>query len=984
MSTSNPPSIYAWLEQALSPTYHLPFPSLDAALQQPVTQNSRRASAHFFPRTTALKDYFVKLQALEISADKQVEAIVEAGITAQMLDTFPEAVFGIINEGIVRCQGSPPTTWTLNLLELVGREDLMLLAQGPPDVSQAPNTNLVSYRERVDPGLGHELILLKPTIIKARNNVHSICLSADKPGVASTAHPETDRMTISRLIFHEDRRFIEALRIIEPLRVAVAECIPDPSWSEAQLLDAQKEVVQWVMVRTFALAPGQGMAHFNSRKPFPTENYEIHGYNTGCVMKPSGHTVSADRTSFTEEKYGWAWFHAGVAAGLGISRHAKGIDTSWILFNKPPELNVRHAGLLLALGLNGHLKNVAKVLCFKYLTPKHSMTSIGLMLGLAASNLGTMDTLVTRVLSVHVTRLLPPGAAELNLTSLTQTAGLMGIGLVYYSTQHRRMSEIMLSEIETTETDDSTGGPDTLRDESYRLAAGLSLGFINLGQGNTLKGMQDMQVTERLLAIAMGSRPVDMVHILDRATAGATIAIALIYMKTGNKAVARKVDVPDTLPQFDYIRPDILLLRTLAKHLILWDDIKADHHFIINNLPSDYAKDYLLQDIKSLRSQHMPFYNILAGLLWSISLRYAGSGNPKVRDFLVNYLDAFIKLCKLPALRYDAKLTRNTVRNCQDLIALSCATVMAGTGDLDVMRRLRLLHGRANADTPFGSHLAAHMALGTLFLGGGNFTFGTSNLAIASLICAFYPLFPMDVTDNNAHLQPLRHFWVLATESRCIITRDVDTNRAIRVPLTVRLKDGTSKELTAPCLLPELESINQIETSGKEYWPIILDFTNNKAHFEGFKENQTLSVRRRGIGQGYQGVFPTTLISLNDAETNNLVGARKVFASIFKLPLFKNTAFELSDVGLVLPKDTSSGDWIGGGRSLVDDKLTLMRAAKKSTDRDMLWNLRVLFKWAEWAAERGDGGVKWLGMEVITGLRGMIEERGRKAREGEA
>ncbi|TID14184.1 negative regulator of mitosis [Venturia nashicola] len=964
MSTGNPPSIYAWLEQAMSSTYHPPFPSLDAVVQQPVTQNLRRASAHFFPRSTALGKYFINLRALDLPAEKQVEAIVEAGITAQMLDTFPEAVFGIINEGIVKCQGSPPTTWTLRLLELVGRDDLTLLAQGPPTVSRTPNAN-------------------PPTMIKARKDLHSLCISADKPGVASTAHPETDRMTISRLIFHEDRRFIEALRIIEPLRVAVAECIPDPSWSETQLLDAQKEVVKLVMARTFALAPGQGMAHFNSRKPFPTENYEIHGYNTSCVMKPSGNTVSADRTSFTEEKYGWAWFHAGVAAGLGISRQARGIDTSWILFNKPPELTVRHAGLLLALGLNGHLKNVAKVLCFKYLTPKHSMTSIGLLLGLAASNLGSMDTLVTRLLSVHVTRLLPPGAAELNITSQMQTAGLIGIGLLYYNTQHRRMSEIMLSEIETTESDDSTGGLDTLRDESYRLAAGLSLGFINLGQGNTLKGMQDMQITERLLVIAMGSRPVDMVHILDRATAGATIAIALIFMKTGNKAVARKIDVPDTLPQFDYIRPDILLLRTLAKHLILWNDIKADHDFIIKNLPSDYAKEYPLQVIKSLRSQHMPLYNILTGLLWSISLRYAGSGNLKVRDFLIEYLDCFIKLCKIPALRYDAKLTRNTVRNCQDLLALSCATVMAGTGDLDVMRRLRLLHGRANADTPFGSHLAAHMALGTLFLGGGNFTFGTSNLAIASLICAFYPLFPMDVTDNNAHLQPLRHFWVLAAESRCIITRDVDTNRAIRIPLTVRLKDGTSKELTAPCLLPELESINQIETSGKEYWPIILDFANNKAHFEGFKENQTLFVRRRGVGQGYHGVFPTTLISLNDAEMDNLVGARKIFASIFELPIFKNSSFELSDVGLVIPKDTSSGDWTRGGRCLVDDKLTLVRAATKSTDRDLLWNLRVLFQWAEGAAERGDGAVKWLGMEVITQLRGMIGERGRKAREGD-
>lgn len=825
-----------------------------------------------------------------------------------------------------------------------------------------------------------QLTRIRKVMSKLRRDVHAICHSAEG-GVDVPNHPETDRMSVSRLIFHEDRRFLEALRIIEPLRTSVAECIPDPSWTEAQLLDAQKEVVQWVMVRTFALAPGQAMAHFDSRKPFPTEKYMIHGYSTVCVMKPSGHTVSADRSAFTEEKYGWAWFHAGVAAGLGISRYAKGIDTSWIIFNKPPELTVRHAGLLLALGLNGHLKNVAKFLCFKYLTPKHTMTSIGLLLGLAASNLGTMDTLVTRLLSVHVTRLLPPGAAELNLSSLTQTAGLMGIGLVYHNTQHRRMSEIMLSEVETTEVDDSSGAPDTLRDESYRLAGGFALGFINLGQGNALKGTQDMRIIERLLAIAVGPRPVDLVHILDRATAGATIAIAFIFMKTGNKAVARKVDVPDTLPQFDYIRPDILLLRTLAKHLILWNDIKADHHFIINSLPKEYAKDYLLRDIKSLRSQHMPFYNILAGLLWSISLRYAGSGNLKVRDFLVKYLDAFIRLCKLPALRYDAKLTRNTVRNCQDLIALSCATVMAGTGDLDVMRRLRLLHGRANADTPYGSHLAAHMALGALFLGGGNFTFGTSNLAIASLICAFYPLFPMDVTDNKAHLQPLRHFWVLATESRCIVTRDVDTNRAIRIPLTIHLRDGSSQSLAAPCLLPDIDDILQIETSGKDYWPIVLDFANNKSHFKGFKENQTLHVRRRPPGQGHIDVFSTTLISLNDAHVTALIGARKIFASIFQLSMFNDLNFELSDIGLVLPADDKSGTWLDGAGSVVDDKLILSRVAAKSTDRDMLWNLRLLFKWAEWAMERGDGAVKWLGTEVITGLRGMIEERGRRVAE---
>jgi hypothetical protein len=38
------------------------------------------------------------------------------------------------------------------------------------------------------------------------------------------------------------------------------------------------------------------------------------------------------------------FFHNGVSTGLAISKASKGIDTSWILFNKPQDLTNRHAG----------------------------------------------------------------------------------------------------------------------------------------------------------------------------------------------------------------------------------------------------------------------------------------------------------------------------------------------------------------------------------------------------------------------------------------------------------------------------------------------------------------------------------------------------------------------------------------------------------------------------------------------------------------
>jgi anaphase-promoting complex subunit 1 len=351
----------------------------------------------------------------------------------------------------------------------------------------------------------------------------------------------------------------EAMYILNTSLPTIARCKSEPQWSESELLEAQKEHAQMLAYRTLAIPSGRGLLYFSARIPLLTQKINISGFNLSCVMKPENNTVGVDKNAFTEEKVCWAFFNAGVAAGLAISRDARGIDTSWILYNKGDnkggnELNNRHAGFLLALGLNGHLKSVAKWVAFKYLTPKHTMTSIGLLLGLAASYMGTMDSLVTRLLSVHVTRMLPPGAAELNLSPLTQTTGIMGIGLLYCNTQHRRMSEIMVSEIEhiDTETDE-----EPLRNEGYRLAAGFALGFINLGKSSDLKGLHDMRLTERLLALAAGSKKVDLVHVFDKATAAAVVAIALIFMKSENRVLARKIDVPDSLLQFDYVMPYI-------------------------------------------------------------------------------------------------------------------------------------------------------------------------------------------------------------------------------------------------------------------------------------------------------------------------------------------------------------------------------------------------------------------------------------------
>lgn len=587
--------------------------------------------ADLTPRTRVITALYTTLATPGATDVDVVEKMVELKVTIAHLQRFPEGAGIPLREAIARCQEQPPTTWGVPALDIVGRKDLRML---------------------IDPVKGRSEKGSKwqstPTH-EAVRDVHMICASTfDTETIGSYDHTaEHDRQSISRLLFKDDRRLNEASKLLNVQKPALAKCIVEQQWNEQEIIDAYKEVAINVALRTLAAPPGRGMFYFSARIPLLTEKFPITGFNLSCVIKPSGTTVTADKASFTEEKVCWAFFHSGVAAGVSISREAKEIDTSWIVFNKPSELTNRHAGFLLGLGLNGHLKNIAKWHAFNYLTPKHPMISIGLLLGLSASYLGTMDTTITKLLSIHVTRLLPPGSVELNVSPLMQTAGIMGVGLLYAQTQHRRMSEVMLSEIEYVEFQDSCVPADTLRDEGYRLAAGFALGFINLGSGKDLRGLHDMNLVERLQGLAVGAKKVAIVHILDKATAGATVALALIYMKTNDEVLARKLDVPDTVHLLDYVRPDIFLLRTVASNLIMWDGIRGTFDWIRSKLRPFHKEHYRMTDMKQLDSDDLPFYNIMAGLCFSIALKFAGSGNEAVRDVLVHYLDQFIRLCSI-------------------------------------------------------------------------------------------------------------------------------------------------------------------------------------------------------------------------------------------------------------------------------------------------------------------------------------------------
>jgi len=948
--------------------------------------------------------FFARLGSTSSRFDVVV-AMHDCGFTPQILETLPEAILTPLQDVISICQPSPPPSWPEDLLKLVGRPDMCAVLR-PRKSTKAPLSD-----PAVSPPLDVSRLFAKHTqgpSHVAKWDYRMLCQNLLGLHEHVEETEDVERQTVVRSLFREDRRLNEARNLLSTIKNRVVRLDPRPEWTEAEYLERQKELVTTTATSTLAIPAGRGLLYFALRFPLLTQKYHIPGFNLTCVVKPANNTVGVDKSMFPEEKINWAFFHQGVAGGLAISPHAKGIDTSWILFNKPgQDLSNRHAGFLLALGLNGHLKGVAKWVAFKYLTPKHTMTTIGLLLGLAASYIGTMDSLITRLLSVHVTRMMPAGSAELNISRHTQTTGIMGIGLLYCNSQHRRMSENILKEIEATDVDEED---DDIRDESYRLAAGFALGLINLGKGGDLRGLRDMQLTEKLLTLATAVKGVEKVHVLDRSAAGAVVAIALIYLKSEDHIVARKIDIPDTMLQFDYVRPDILLLRTVARNLIVWNDVDPTFDWIRKRLPQAYQSRYQLTTVTKLSSRDLPFFSIVAGLCFSLGLRFAGSANLRVRDLLVHYLDQFMRIVRLPVDNFDAELARSNANMCMDVVALSCAAVMAGTGDIVVLRRLRALHGRDDANTTYGSHMAAHLAIGALFLGCGTATFGTSDLAVAALLIAFYPLFPTSVQDNRSHLQAFRHFWVLATEPRCLVVKDFATGEPLNVPIVIHLKGGSQSAIAAsaqedsshgfanpkpktseaaaaaaasvairkqtPCLLPPLDDILRVETDARSlgYWDLTIDFASSPKLISDFRDNQTVYLRRRPASEG---TFAATLRALGDNTALPSVGdptpeggvaygqgGKDPLEWLFTLPSLQSLsraerAVVLDRFGFASAAGFGAPDVAGtseAATTAVDARLVLRSGLEDGWSRDRLVGLRMLFEWAErrgvFAAER--------------------------------
>lgn len=878
------------------------------------------------PRTYKVLKLYELVVSPQYGPSDVVDHMAEYGLTLADLELFPVGISVPLKENISICQENPAFEWNASTLEIVGRKDLtMLLSQdSQPRGGISPNTRT---RKEVSAILGN-------------------LLDKSESVVAWDGQLEADRINITKLIFDYDRRYYEITMLLHQTRTQLATLVTDEAMLEYDVTVLQRELAAVVALRTLTLPLGRAALFYSGRMPLLTEKFPIPKFNLNTLIAPAMKTIVLSEGTLRLKFVLWGYFHNGVSSGLSISKDSKGISGSWIIFNKPPELNAQHAGFLLGLGLNGHLKKLEEWHIYNYLGPKHPLTSVGLLVGMAASLRGSMDNKLTKVLSVHAVALLPQGANDLNVPTIVQSAGLIGIGLLYLETQHRRMSEVLLSQLcGLVYHNDSEE-----IHEGYRLAAGIALGFVNLGKGNDLRGLNDTHVIDKLLSLAISMKDSQPVQELDKLSLGAILALGFIYLRTGNSIIAEKLRVPAAEQLLDYVRLDLLMLRCVAKNLIMWDDIGDTIDWVESEVPPVLLSKYSLNNIEVLDSDQLAYFNILGGACLLMAIKYASTHHMRARNTLLHFLDLMMVILMTPAQNYDQKIAAAGASHIQNLMALCLSLIMAGSGDLETFRRLRILHNDTHKNMGYGNYMATSMGLGFLFLGGGQYAFGNSDFAVACLLTSLYPVFPSDNSEYEVHLQVMRHFWALSVEPRCLIVRDVNTHEPCKVPIVVKMKNGSILEEVSPCLLPPMDDILCISTESPDHFRVVVDFSVNSEYLEILKRLLTIFVYRRQNYQILKLLVDGLLRNKNKAlQIDN--GEVEVDLDVAKL-LGLSVMSKLNDFEKqsFLHEISSDADPLLSGISIfniLDDKIELERLTSNPRHADDLWNLRLLFAFSD-------------------------------------
>lgn len=339
-----------------------------------------------------------------------------------------------------------------------------------------------------------------------------------------------------------------------------------------------------------------------------------------------GECVTGNWILFNRQKRPNAVF-AGVLLGLGLLGHLRALELSKLYLFCADNHEMTAIGLLLGLGASYRGTMERDIFTLLSIHVPSLQTSREHPMNLPAS---------VRSAALIATGLLYQKSGNRRITE----AMLKEINRTPYDLLSQNSSQ--MNSASASSQNQAVRG---LCREGCSLSAGFALGFTTLGLGHQTPGLSDLRLKDRLRLLIHGSSsspiiswegslqvqqrqqqhqqllhqemqktdPTGSIDANSRMTNGLTslshfkvvsstlldpndinaditapgaiVALCLMFLQTNDRDAAAILAIPSKIFQLEMIRPDFVMLRAVGFHLILWDSIKADLHWIIDQLP---------------------------------------------------------------------------------------------------------------------------------------------------------------------------------------------------------------------------------------------------------------------------------------------------------------------------------------------------------------------------------------------------------------
>uniref|UniRef100_A0AC35U108 Movement protein n=1 Tax=Rhabditophanes sp. KR3021 TaxID=114890 RepID=A0AC35U108_9BILA len=677
--------------------------------------------------------------------------------------------------------------------------------------------------------------------------------------------------------FPHDIRFENVSTILDTTRPVLVQIKDPQGTTDAELRDLQEDFLTLTMCKYYAKAFGKAMLKFRTVMPDHNEIFCVEPVCLVGKILPNWTTMEYSTSDHNKVFIEWGDFYNGVSAGLEIiSSDSISLSSEFltaVVNNQNNHNMISAAGMVYGLALNGHMNRINAFGNHELFTRGDKFFSIALLLGLGASNISTGNIKLYRILATHLKFLVPSTQLEFLIDATVQASSAVGLGLLFCGRESQDLTDKFIDQIciENYVESDMIG-----QRYSFSLACGFSVGLINLGKGTEASSLEmpyvdaKPSIAHRLLNLLKGGpkskdpkkgnnkedqyfskldpssqKKFDKEHQVTTTnhvrelgncnihltSNPAAIALGLVYLNSNIKWLEDELVTPDLFYDLKDIKPDVIFTRTIAKHLIGFSKIQCSREWLDAQIP-EYIKDrfemvrnprgrYDLDEDKIYVHAYLYTY---VGVLFAMGLKYVSSGNNDVMKNCQFIMDVFkheqdeswesehIKLYTHHNLRMFFRMTTLSIM----------AMVMAGSGNIAVIKLARHLKAATEHEKTSASHVhfqqsIANMALGLVLIGGSRYVLGDSPLCVASLLMTFYPVFPKHVHENRLYLQPLRFMWVIAAEARIVTFIDTRTNKYVTVKYVLILEDGQRMNCESPSHLPNLSLITEFHLNSEEY-----------------------------------------------------------------------------------------------------------------------------------------------------------------------